>query len=489
MTSVRTPAYLQGLVRELCKLPRETGWLEFKENNADPKEIGEYLSALANSAVLDGKAFAYLLWGVRDGCQDLVGTTFDPVAAKVGNEELENWLLRFLSPKIDFRFYSLTIEDSKPLVLLEIGRAFRHPVQFQNQEFIRVGSYKKKLKDFPELERQLWRAFDQTPFEDMVALENLGVDQVLKLLDYPAYFDLMKLPLPENRDQILAALSAERLIGRMESGQWFVSNLGAILFARRLEDFRSLSRKAVRVIQYQGDSRIQTLKEQVSGKGYACGFEGVISYINALLPANEVIGQALRKNVAMYPELAIRELVANALIHQNFFVTGSGPMIEIFDQRMEITNPGGLLGDIARMLDNPPQSRNEALASFMRRAGFCEERGSGIDKVVLATETYQLPAPMFEVIGDSTRATLFAHRSLSQMEKADRIRACYLHACLRYVQRSFMTNTTIRERFGLDLKNSATASRLIREAVTAGMVKPQDENAAPKMMQYLPFWA
>ena len=355
--------------------------------------------------------------------------------------------------------------------------------------FIRIGSYKKKLKDFPELERQLWRAFDQTPFEDMVAVENLGVDQVLKLLDYPAYFDLMKLPLPENRDQILAALSAERLIGRMESGQWLITNLGAILFAKRLEDFRTLSRKAVRVIQYQGDSRIQTLKEQVSGKGYACGFESVISYINALLPANEVIGQALRKNVAMYPELAIRELVANALIHQNFFVTGSGPMIEIFDQRMEITNPGGLLGDVARMLDNPPQSRNEALASFMRRAGFCEERGSGIDKVVLTTETYQLPAPMFEVSGDSTRATLFAHRPLSQMGKADRIRACYLHACLRYVQRSFMTNTTIRERFGLDLKNSATASRLIKEAVTAGMVKPQDENAAPKMMQYVPFWA
>ncbi|MBP2666492.1 MAG: putative transcriptional regulator [Firmicutes bacterium] len=125
----------------------------------------------------------------------------------------------------------------------------------------------------------------------------------------------------------------------------------------------------------------------------------------------------------------------------------------------------------------------------MRRAGFCEERDSGIDKVVFATETYQLPAPMFEVSGDSTRAILFAHRPLSQMDKSDRIRACYLHACLRDVQRSFMTNTKIRERFGLDLKNSATASRLIKEAVTSGMVKPQDEDAAPKMRQYVPFWA
>ena len=488
MTTVRTPEYLQGLVQELCKLPGETEWVEFKENNANPEEIGEYVSALANSAVLAGKAFAYMLWGVQDGCQEIVGTTFVPATTKVGEEELENWLLRFLKPKIDFRFYNVLLEG-KPVVLLEVGRAFRHPVQFKNQEFIRVGSYKKKLKDFPEMERKLWRAFDQTPFEDLSAMDNLGSDQVLKLLDYPAYFDLMKLPLPENKEQILSALVAEHLINRMDSGQWSVTNLGAILFAKRLEDFRTLQRKAVRVILYQGDSRIQTLKEQVSGKGYACGFEGLISYINALLPTNEVIGQALRKTVPMYPELAIRELVANALIHQDFFITGAGPMIEIFGQRMEITNPGGLLVDVARMLDNPPQSRNEALASFMRRAGFCEERGSGIDKVVFATETYQLPAPMFEVSGDSTRATLFAHRPLSQMDKSDRVRACYLHACLRYVQRSFMTNTTIRERFGLDLKNSATASRLIKEAVTAGMVKPQDEDAAPKMRQYVPFWA
>ena len=149
-----------------------------------------------------GKAFAYFLWGVQDNCQDIVGTSFVPASAKVGEEELEKWLLHLLKPKIDFRFYSVLM-DGKPVVLLEVGRAFRHPVQFKNQEFIRVGSYKKKLKDFPEMERKLWRAFDQTPFEDLSAIDNLGSDQVLKLLDYPAYFDLMKLPLPENKEQIL----------------------------------------------------------------------------------------------------------------------------------------------------------------------------------------------------------------------------------------------------------------------------------------------
>ena len=173
MTTVRSSEYLQGLVQELCKLPKETGWVEFKENNTDPEELGEYVSALANSAVLAGKAFAYMLWGVQDGCQDIVGTSFVPAATKVGGEELENWLLHFLKPKIDFRFYEV-IMNEKRVVILEVGRAFRHPVLFKNQEFIRVGSYKKKLKEFPEMERQLWRAFDQTSFEDMAGMDNLS---------------------------------------------------------------------------------------------------------------------------------------------------------------------------------------------------------------------------------------------------------------------------------------------------------------------------
>ena len=149
MITDRTPDYVAGLVHELRKLPNETEWLEFKRNDALPQDIGEYLSALANSAALYGKAHGYVVWGIDDATHEIVGTTFNPLKTKVGNEELENWLLRLLSPKIDFRFHSAVI-DGSTVILLEIGRAFRHPVQFQNQEFIRIGTYKKKLKDFPE---------------------------------------------------------------------------------------------------------------------------------------------------------------------------------------------------------------------------------------------------------------------------------------------------------------------------------------------------
>lgn len=488
MTADRNPDYVISLVNELRKLPKETEWVEFKQNMAEPEEIGEYLSALANSAALSGKANAYMIWGIENVSHQLVGTDFSPTRKKVGNEELENWLLRLLSPKIHFRFFEFRVEAYK-VVLLEIGRAFRHPVQFRNQEFIRVGSYKKRLKDFPEKERQLWRIFDKTLFEYGVAVERVSDDEVLRLLDYPAYFELMALPLPEARNGLLQALQNDELILPAAAGGWDITNLGAILFARRLADFRSLRRKIMRVVLYRGNSRVETIREQTGTKGYASGFEGLINFINGIVPSNEVIHQALRKTVPMYPELAIRELVVNALIHQDFFVTGAGPMVEIFEDRMEISSPGEPLVATDRFLDTPPKSKNEALASLMRRMGICEERGSGIDKVVFQTEFYQLPAPMFEATGETTRAVLFGHRPLTRMDKADRIRACYLHACLKYVNRDYLTNTSVRARFGIEPENKAMASRYIREAIETKAIKPYEKDAAPKLRKYVPVWA
>jgi ATP-dependent DNA helicase RecG len=487
-SSGHTSEYLTGLIHELRKQPRETEWLEFKIDDDEPQAIGEYISALSNSATLQGKANAYVIWGVTDSEHTIVGTHFRPFARKVGNEEIESWLLRLLEPKILFSFSEIDIEGNR-IVLLEIQKAASRPVSFSGQEYIRIGQYKKKLKDFPEKERALWRTFDQSPFEGGFVAEHVLGQEVLKSIDYPSYFDLLKATLPETANGILDALASDQLICPCDAGGWNITNLGAILFAKDINNFKSLKRKAIRVIQYKGRDRTQTLKEQDGVKGYASAFQGLISYINGLLPSNEIVGQALRKTVPMFPERAIRELVANALIHQDFSLTGTGPKVEIFEDRIEFTNPGIPLVDPERFVDRPPISRNEVLASLLRRTGICEERGSGWDKVVFDTEFYQLPAPLAEVTADHTRVVLYAHRSLSKMDKADKARAVYLHACLRYVSQQNMTNTNVRERFGIKAKNIAMASRLIRDAVEARLIVPFDLEAAPKLMRYVPYWA
>lgn len=488
MNAIRSDDYLTGLVRELCKLPHETEWVEFKQNDATPETIGENISALANSAALEGKASAYLVWGISNKDHAVVGTVFDPSQRRVGNEELENWLLRLLEPKIEFRFFSVKM-NAQTVVLLEISRSTRQPVRFKGTEFVRVGTYTKKLRTFPEKERALWRIFDQTSFEDGIAAEHRDDAEVLKLLDYPAYFNLLNVPLPEDRNGILSALAADSLIRSCEAGGWNVTNLGAVLFAKNLGNFPRLKRKAVRVIQYSGAGRIKALKEREDVKGYANGFDELINFINGLLPLNEVIGPALRKTVPMFPHLAVRELIGNALIHQDFFITGTGPMVEIFDGRLEITNPGEPLVDTQRFLDTPPKSRNETLASLMRRFGICEERGSGIDKVVSEIELYQLPAPLFEAPEGFTRTVLFAYQPFRKMSETERLRACYIHACLKYVMRDFLTNTSLRKRFGIEESGRSMVSRVIRNTLDANFIAPHDPDAGPKQMRYIPWWA
>lgn len=488
MSPIRSPQFLADLVRELCKLGEETEWLEFKQNNDQPEKIGEYISALANAAALEGKANAYLVWGVKDKTHEIVGTSVSPQTAKVGNEELESWLLRSLIPKLEFWFHEVMV-DGKRVVLLEIERAARQPVRFKDVEYIRVGSYKKPLKDFPEKERALWRLFDRAPFEATLAEEHVNDERVLHVLDYPSYFELMGRPLPPERAQILEALAEDRLIKRNEAAKWDVTNLGAILFARDLREFPSLARKAVRVIIYKGTDRIETEREREERRGYANGFRNVIEFLDARIPSNEVIAQALRKTVPMYPPLAVRELVANALIHQDFSMRGAGPTIELFADRLEVTNPGAPLVQAERFLDLPPQSRNDVLASLMRRMRICEERGSGIDKVVKETEAYQLPAPLFRATGEFTQAILFGHKPVEKMDRADRVRAVYLHACLKHVNHDYLTNASLRARFGLGNEATAVTSRYIREAVTAGQIAVVDEAISARYRKYVPWWA
>jgi len=301
------------------------------------------------------------------------------------------------------------------------------------------------------------------------------------------YFDLLRIPYPSNREAVLERLDSEGLVVKKQ-GSYSITNLGAILFAKDLGEFPKLRRKSARVIVYDGKGKLRTLRERVGSRGYAADFQGLVDWVNSQLPANEVIGQALREEVRMYPEIAIRELVANALIHQDFDEKGS-PMVEIFSDRIEVSNPGLPLITPERFIDEY-QSRNEKLADLLRRLGICEEKGSGVDKVVAATELYQLPAADFQVQERHTKAVLHAHRQLAGMDRNDRIRATYQHCCLRYVTNEKMTNQSLRSRFGIKDHNAATASRIIRDALASGLIKDDDPTTTSrKYAKYIPFWA
>jgi ATP-dependent DNA helicase RecG len=470
------------LVEELLSYGRETEWIEFKKDNDAPHMIGEYISALSNSACLHKTKHGYLVYGI-DNSGKVSGTEFEPKKTKgKGNENLENWLFRLLNPKIDFEIIEGNYKGDK-IVIFKIDSAKRNKVRFDGMEYIRVGEYKHPLRDYPEKEKKLWSCLGEITFEEGIALDKLEEKEVLELLDYKKAFSLMNFSTPENPLAILEKLEEESLVIK-KGKKYMITNLGAILFAKNLNKFPKLSRKKVRVIFHEGNSRTGAIQEKEHFDGYAVLFEDLINYILSKIPKNEVIKKALREEVLMYPIIAIRELLANALIHQDFFEGGTGPMIEFFSNRAEFTNPGEPLISTNRFIDHAPLSRNDKLAGFMRRIKICEEMGSGIDKVISMVELFQLPAPEFIKEDNFLRVILYAHKDFKDMTRDDRIRACWQHCVLKYLSKEFMTNSTLRDRFNLKGKNDyVQVSKVIRATIEADFIRQDDSK------RYIPAWA
>jgi len=486
----QTDAHFKAIkiVERILQGEAESEIVELKHNNTDKEAIGQYISALSNSAALGGNNKAFMVWGIEDQTHNIVGTSFRPITAKgKGDENLVNWLSRLLKPHVHFEFQNLTMQE-KNVVLLQMDRAYRTPVAFSGQRYIRIGSHKKNLQDYPDVEARLFAALNAERFEDLPAKSHLSDIEVTELLAYPEFFSLTRTPPPDGRRAILETLEAQGIINYTVESGWSITNLGAVLLAKNLNDFPTVARKSLRVIRYVGNDKVQTRLEYPMKSGYAVGFETFIDYIMGQLPHREEIVGALRKEIG-YPRLAIRELVANALIHQDFSITGAGPMVEVFDDRVEISNPGVSLVPPDRVVTDLPRSRNEKLAGVMKLLNICEERGTGWDKVAAEVALNQLPAPIMEIHQNGTQVIVFGPRPLSQMDKAERIRAVYLQTCLQYATHKPMTNATVRARFKLDASKNTTASKLIKETIAAGLIVAYDSDAGTKAMRYVPAWA
>lgn len=382
-----------------------------------------------------------------------------------------------------------TIENKIKLQLKFGISVLTLPPRIPRVDYIRVGSYTKKIIEFPSLQTQLWDKLRHEQFEEIFTMVDLQINDVVKYLKCDTYFDILNLPIPTSMDGYKHYLLEEGIIVKQDNGLFAITNLGAILFARKLSDFPRLGRKAIRIVQYEGNNRLTILKEDTTNEGYAISFENAAKLVNNLLPAKEDINSVRRKSINMFPLPAIREAIANSLIHQDFFLMGAGPVVEIFENRVEVTNPGTPLVDIMRIIDNPPKSRNEKLASLMRRLNMCEELGRGWDRMVISCELQQLPAQRIQIYQESTKVSLFSHLDFTNIPVEDKLWSTYLHACIKFTEGEALTNTSLREKFGVAETSAGSISRLIKEAVNKKLIRPVDPTTAPRYMKYIPIWA
>lgn len=213
----------------------------------------------------------------------------------------------------------------------------------------------------------------QPDWFEQPAKAQLSAGDVVALLDTQSFFELLKLPYPTSQAGVLAKLDAERLITDVAGG-WNISNLGAVLLAKNLGSFSAaLARKAPRVVIYEGVNKLKTKVDKPGVRGYVSSFENLVNFVHASAPQNRYIEQVVREEVKMFPRQALRELIANALVHQDFSSSGASVMIEMYDDRVEISNPGLPPIKVERFIDEY-RSCNERLAELMRAWAFVKRR-------------------------------------------------------------------------------------------------------------------
>jgi len=401
-----TPVEFQSELDELLRLPRETEWVEFKHDNDNLQEIGEYVSALSNGAALHGKTTGYLVWGIEDATHAVLGTTFEPKIAKKGNEELENWVLRLLDPRIDFTIHEFD-RDGAHIVLLRIQAANSTPVRFSGEAYIRVGTYKKKLKEFPEKERKLWQILS-VPIEDWS----------VQVVERATLGDLDPEALTFARAQYRQKHSQQSSEIETWDGSTFLNKAkvlvggkvtrAALLLLGKPESAPLLAPAQARITWVLRDEKNQEIDYEHFDLPFILAGDKVLQKIRNLTVRHLPSGTLFPHEVTQYDPWVIRETLHNCIAHQDYAMCGRINVVENPDALL-FTNLGSFIpGSVEEMIqsDAPPEVyRNSFLAQAMVNLNMIDTIGSGIKRMFRRQKERSFPMPDYD-LGDPKKVAV-----------------------------------------------------------------------------------
>ena len=474
------------IVRGLCALKEENTYVEFKLNNSDPDAMGERISALSNMALLAEKPFGYLVWGIDDATHEPVGTKLSFLTWKKGDQDILAYWRNLLTPSLDLQNYEIELDGNNVLVL-EIPAASHFATTFKKQAYCRIGSYTKNLKEYPALEKELWQKLDDTAPESRLAANAIKKEALADILDFPSYADALSLPSPLSLDENISRFIREGFLVDDGGGLYSLTVLGGLLFAKDFSAFKALSGKSLRIVRYAGNDRLETKGKREFPYGYALSFERCYQEILSSIQTADIYINGRRKDHYLLPGIAIREALGNMLIHQDLLASG-GPLVEIFSDRVEFSNPGYLNVPLDRLIDSAPKPANQALASFLRRINIGDTAGSGYDKIVASLEKEHLPPAKTEETPSGVRVLIFGEKEFEDYSSEEKIQAAYEHTVLCHLSYRKATNQSLRERFGLGAEAKYKISRIYATAMEQGKIKKEAESGKADA-SYLPYWA
>lgn len=394
---------LLDILARQCTRPNETATVEFKSNLANPAEIGEYVSALANSAALDGHDRAWLVWGVENGTHAVKGTAFDPFSAKgEGNQSLVMWLQQRTAPRADFTFH-LAGHAAGPVVMLEIHPARSAPIAFQNVRYIRIDSHKTKLSDHPDKESRLWAALGQkddwtgelVPGATLDDLDPFAIDMARRrFIEY-----LLKSEDVSRHDQIrsdAAGWDAATLLNKAHITKQGRVTRSALLLLGKDESSHFLSPADTKISWVLRDAQNRAISSQHFSMPLLLSTDQVFARIRNVMIEHMPDGTLFPTALPQYDRWVIREALHNCVAHQDYRLGGKINVVEHPD-RLVFSNLGQFIPpSVEWMLENqsPPEHyRNQWLINGMIRLRMIDQIGSGIRRMFETQRERFFPLP------------------------------------------------------------------------------------------------
>jgi ATP-dependent DNA helicase RecG len=386
---------LLALLDRLRGLPRETEWLEFKHNNADPQEIGEYLSALANEAALLNQPRGYLIFGVDDASHAVVGTRFDPYTAKAkGNQDLLPWLAAHLQPNPGIEPHCLDHPDGR-VALLAVGPARGRPVEFQGQGYCRAGTSKTKLANHPEKARRLWvQGVDWSAIVcEGASLADLDPAAITKAREQ---FQI-KHP---NQAQELTSWDDRTFLNKARLLRQGAITHTALLLLGRPESTTLLSPAVAKVSWILKDADNRELDYAHIGPPFLLAGDQLLQHLRNLTVRTLPSGTLFPQELSQYDPWVLREALHNAIAHQDYGRHGRITVVE-FPDRVLITNVGDFLpGNVQTVIhQDAPQElyRNRMLVDAMVELNLIDTQGGGIKRMFETQRRRSFPLPDYDL--------------------------------------------------------------------------------------------
>ena len=389
------PQDLITLVDRLRALPTETEWLEFKRNYADPQEVGEYLSALANEARLRSQPVGHLVFGIDDATHDVVGTRFDPYAVKAkGNQDLLPWLGALLQPNPGVDVHVIEHPQGR-VVVLSVGPARDRPVTFSGRAWCRAGTSKTELARYPEKERALWIRGDDWSAEicARAGLVDLDPDALAKAREQ----FLVKHPMQADEmtgwdDQTF--LNKARLLRQGEVTH------ATLLLLGRSEAATLLAPAVAKVSWILKDADNRELDYEHIGPPLLLAGDRLMKRLRNLTVRALPSGTLFPQEITQYDPWVLREALHNSIAHQDYHRHARITVVE-FPDRVLFTNAGSFLpGSVRTVIEqDAPQLlyRNPFLADAMVELNLIDTQGGGIKRMFETQRRRSFPLPDYDL--------------------------------------------------------------------------------------------